>query len=425
MFRNNKTNSRHLASPENYYRIISNDDNNGINIYSELILKEMNNVSSLVLNNTNNSKEKKKLKEKKVKETWAKKEKPIEKTNPTEETKTKVKKLSKEDKIKVKKVKTTKTKEPTTDPEEIVKNVNKESVILERESIVIENPFLADTIINDNKLIQPVITEDDQIEIKKKTPNTNNQTNISSEAILTMFHSKKIFKDSTKIIRRRNIFTKSSFIKSKPKNGPDPLTTSIQAKEKELKEFKYCVITDLKIGEGEFSETFKCYRYDKGKVPIKAAAKRLKNFKDDQTKHNFFSEISVLSQLERHEYVIEYLGVHRMKDSIYMVFEFADKSDLKRLLDGFRKNFRRDINLNNSFKLKMAFEIASGMEYISSLDIVHKDLAARNILLDKNYTCKIADFGCCKADFLNKRPIRWMAPECFKKNLFTTSSDIW
>ena len=75
--------------------------------------------------------------------------------------------------------------------------------------------------------------------------------------------------------------------------------------------------------------------------------------------------------------------------------------------------------------MKFAYEISSGMEYIASLGIVHKDIAARNILLQKDYTCKIADFGCCKTDFMVKRPIRWMSPESLNKSLFTSASDVW
>lgn len=48
---------------------------------------------------------------------------------------------------------------------------------------------------------------------------------------------------------------------------------------KPVKEFKNCIITDLKIGEGEFSETFQGYRYDDG-IPSKIAAKRLKKLKE-------------------------------------------------------------------------------------------------------------------------------------------------
>ena len=188
--------------------------------------------------------------------------------------------------------------------------------------------------------------------------------------------------------------------KQLPKQKSNPKKTTI-------KEFKYCILTDLKIGEGEFSETFQGYRYDLG-PPMKIAAKRLKNYnqKDDQNTMILLSEISVLTQLGRHDNVIEYLGVHTLNNAMYIVFEFAERGDLKRLLDHCRKSPKKEINLTALYKLKIGYEIASGMEYISSLDIVHKDLAARNILLDKDYACKISDFGCCQPT--KKVPIRWM-----------------
>lgn len=190
--------------------------------------------------------------------------------------------------------------------------------------------------------------------------------------------------------------------KHSPKQQPKSKSNS---KKPVVKEFKYCILTDLKIGEGEFSETFQGYRYDLG-PPLKIAAKRIKmsKEKDEQTIQNLLSEISVLSQLGKHNYVIDYLGVFNFNNTMYLVFEYAEKGDLKRLLDLCRKNGKREIHVNGLYKLRIAYEIASGMEYISSLDIVHKDLAARNILLDNNFSCKIADFGCCKAEFLSKRP---------------------
>lgn len=40
-----------------------------------------------------------------------------------------------------------------------------------------------------------------------------------------------------------------------------------------------------------------------------------------------------------------------------------------------------------------AYQIAKGMEYLAGKRFLHKDLAARNILLTDNFECKISDFG--------------------------------
>lgn len=37
--------------------------------------------------------------------------------------------------------------------------------------------------------------------------------------------------------------------------------------------------------------------------------------------------------------------------------------------------------------------IAYGMQYLSSLGYIHRDVAARNVLVNSALVCKIADFG--------------------------------
>lgn len=243
--------------------------------------------------------------------------------------------------------------------------------------------------------------------------------------------SKKInkFEIKSKIQATNSSFTPRKSNLKKKFNEPPDKKPKFDPNNCEMKEFKHCIITDLKIGEGEFGETFQGYRYDLGS-PVKIAAKRLKNLKfktgaNDTTNENVLAEVCVLSQLGTHDNVIGYLGIHNLDDTTYMVFEYAEKGDLKRILDNSRKSSKPELSVNAQWKIKFAYEIASGMQYISEMGIVHKDLAARNVLLNKDYTCKIADFGCCKSDFLTRRPIRWMSPESINKHLFTTASDVW
>ena len=79
------------------------------------------------------------------------------------------------------------------------------------------------------------------------------------------------------------------------------------------------------------------------------------------------------------------------------------------------------------------------MAHLSSLKIVHGDLAARNCLLDDKLTIKIADFGFtrrmydCEEYSVQYRPswpVRWMSPEQLvgvgkQRVKYTFASDVW
>lgn len=74
------------------------------------------------------------------------------------------------------------------------------------------------------------------------------------------------------------------------------------------------------------------------------------------------------------------------------------------------------------------------MEYLASHHVVHKDLAARNILVYDKLNVKILDLGLFRevysADYYKLMgaspfPIRWMSPEAIVYGKFSTDSDIW
>ncbi|XP_068437954.1 receptor-type tyrosine-protein kinase FLT3 [Clinocottus analis] len=84
--------------------------------------------------------------------------------------------------------------------------------------------------------------------------------------------------------------------------------------------------------------------------------------------------------------------------------------------------------------LSFAFQVAKGMEFLSSKNCIHRDLAARNVLVTKGRRVKIGDFGLAR-DIDNdsnyvvrgnvRLPVKWMAPESTFQGIYTMKSDVW
>nr|XP_042709352.1 tyrosine-protein kinase RYK isoform X6 [Chrysemys picta bellii] len=82
----------------------------------------------------------------------------------------------------------------------------------------------------------------------------------------------------------------------------------------------------------------------------------------------------------------------------------------------------------------MAIQIACGMSYLARREVIHKDLAARNCVIDDALQVKITDNALsrdlfpmdyhCLGDNEN-RPVRWMALESLVNNEFSSASDVW
>ncbi|GMR49530.1 hypothetical protein PMAYCL1PPCAC_19725, partial [Pristionchus mayeri] len=73
-------------------------------------------------------------------------------------------------------------------------------------------------------------------------------------------------------------------------------------------------------------------------------------------------------------------------------------------------------------------------EFLASRGIVHRDIAARNIMVDMRETCKVGDFGLSRSigkeqgNYLfqaRKLPLKWMPPESIEKYYFSTATDVW
>ncbi|XP_070574592.1 uncharacterized protein [Ptychodera flava] len=124
------------------------------------------------------------------------------------------------------------------------------------------------------------------------------------------------------------------------------------------------------------------------------------------------------------------------ENSKYILTEYASGGDLKTYL----KSRRLICIETETLLINVAKDIANGLYFMSIKQIIHKDIAARNVFLTNKFTAKIGDFGLARdvseglgrdnhsLSWPNQHcrvPSRWMPPEFLRDGTFTLESDWW
>ena len=139
-------------------------------------------------------------------------------------------------------------------------------------------------------------------------------------------------------------------------------------------------------------------------------------------------EIDTMQHLE-HPNIVQYLGCERKEYSISIFLEYIPGGSIGSCL---RKHGKFDESLVSS----MTRQTLSGLAYLHTEGVLHRDLKADNILLDTDGTCKISDFGISKKtdniygnDVTNSMQgsVFWMAPEVIRSQGqgYSAKVDIW
>ncbi|RYR00203.1 hypothetical protein Ahy_B07g088307 isoform B [Arachis hypogaea] len=138
-----------------------------------------------------------------------------------------------------------------------------------------------------------------------------------------------------------------------------------------------------KIGQGGFGEIYYAELNDK-----KAAIKKM----DMKASKEFLAELKVLTHVQ-HLNLVHLIG-YCVKDFLFLVYEYIDNGNLSEHL----RNSDRE-PLPWSTRIQIALDSARGLEYIHEHTkpvYIHRDIKSSNILLDKSFHGKVADFGLAK-----------------------------
>ncbi|KAI3935417.1 hypothetical protein MKW98_027557 [Papaver atlanticum] len=134
----------------------------------------------------------------------------------------------------------------------------------------------------------------------------------------------------------------------------------------------------------------------------------------DDLLHSFRQEVLLMKRL-RHPSVLLFMGAVTSHQHLCIVTEFLPQGSFFQLLKNTKLDWRR--------RVLMALDIARGMNYLHLCNppIVHRDLKSSNLLVDKNWTVKVGDFGLSRikhATFLTTNSgngtAEWMAPEVIR-----------
>jgi hypothetical protein len=197
---------------------------------------------------------------------------------------------------------------------------------------------------------------------------------------------------------------------------------------------------DLELGDIVGEGSFGVVRSGKwrGRTVAVKQIKR-KAFDNDKALADFEAEVTRMSTLQPHENVVQLYGVvsDLADGDIAAVMEWCASGALVTLLYGPKK--RND--LADEQLLQWAYDASCGIMHLHANGIVHRDVAARNVLLagTREITAKVSDFGMSRslggegdATYVPETtthnrvgPVAWMAPEQLARGAYSKASDVF
>ncbi|XP_059085701.1 proto-oncogene tyrosine-protein kinase ROS-like isoform X2 [Tigriopus californicus] len=195
------------------------------------------------------------------------------------------------------------------------------------------------------------------------------------------------------------------------------------------------------IGSGAFGKVYEGIAKglrsgDPNSTTTRVAIKMLGKNATNEERVKFLKEGLAMSMF-KHPNIIHLIGICLDNNPPCLVLELMEGGDLLAY-------FKRCRDPGSQYKLTLAdlgqicCDVAKGCTYLSDMQYIHRDIAARNCLVSsmnpQERVVKIGDFGLArdiyKDAYYRKNgqsllPIKWMAPESLADNKYTIKSDVW
>ncbi len=178
------------------------------------------------------------------------------------------------------------------------------------------------------------------------------------------------------------------------------------------------------LGKGSFGIVYKgSYQF------AQVAVKKLHTDNLSSSAYEEFrQEAEMMAQL-RHPNIVHFYGYCSIPKCL--VIEYMPKGSLFSVLQD------KAQTLDWKIRIRIAKDMVSGLAFLHSKNILHRDIKSLNVLLDAEGKAKLTDFGLSKIKNESKSltkthknkelvgTLPWIAPELFDKEKYTDKSDIY
>ncbi|XP_077454981.1 focal adhesion kinase 1-like isoform X9 [Stigmatopora argus] len=179
------------------------------------------------------------------------------------------------------------------------------------------------------------------------------------------------------------------------------------------------------IGEGQFGDVHQGVYISPENPALSVAVKTCKNSTSDSVREKFLQEALTMRQFD-HPHIVKLMGVIT-ENPVWIIMELCTLGELRSFLQV------RKYSLDLATLILFSHQLSTALAYLESKRFVHRDIAARNVLVSTVDCAKLGDFGLSRymedssyyKASKGKLPIKWMAPESINFRRFTTASDVW
>uniref|UniRef100_A0AAV2MFH5 Focal adhesion kinase 1 n=1 Tax=Knipowitschia caucasica TaxID=637954 RepID=A0AAV2MFH5_KNICA len=179
------------------------------------------------------------------------------------------------------------------------------------------------------------------------------------------------------------------------------------------------------IGEGQFGDVHQGIYISPENPALSVAVKTCKNSTSDSVREKFLQEALTMRQFD-HPHIVKLMGVIT-DNPVWIIMELCTLGELRSFLQV------RKYSLDLASLILYSYQLSTALAYLESKRFVHRDIAARNVLVSTADCVKLGDFGLSRymedssyyKASKGKLPIKWMAPESINFRRFTTASDVW